>query len=189
MYIQYAMPLSVQAVYNRLCPVLVVSSNKRQIVYWRLSVSTCSQNRLKLNHTLPVNAYPQPREKSDLSSSSSRWATAMFETQPSLQDSARFVHSWETKHFVFYVCGFSNTNFLQSKVVSLVSNTEPRGQGVPIVPPGSAVPSHRLLRLAGIRRRYCNRPPHGEVLPIHQRNLSTFKNKLLLYNRCLICFL
>jgi hypothetical protein len=34
-------------------------------------------------------------------------------------------------------------------------------QGGPVVPPGTGFPFHRLLRLAGLRWRYSNPPPHG----------------------------
>jgi hypothetical protein len=37
----------------------------------------------------------------------------------------------------------------------------PQGQGGPVIPPGTGFPFRRLLRLAGLRWRYCNPPPHG----------------------------
>jgi hypothetical protein len=33
--------------------------------------------------------------------------------------------------------------------------------GGPVIPPGTGFPFRRLLRLAGLRRRYTNPPPHG----------------------------
>jgi hypothetical protein len=60
--------------------------------------------------------------------------------------------------------------FLQSKVVSFASNPQAEGpglciyvlqwQGGPVIPPGTGFPFRRLLRLAGLRWRYCNTPSH-----------------------------
>jgi hypothetical protein len=36
----------------------------------------------------------------------------------------------------------------------------PEEQGGPVIPPGTGFPFHRLLRLAGLRWRYSNLPPH-----------------------------
>jgi hypothetical protein len=62
--------------------------------------------------------------------------------------------------------------FLQSKVVSLVSNTQPWGpgpsinipqrQGGPVIPPGIGFPFHHLLWLTGLQWRYSNPTPHVE---------------------------
>jgi hypothetical protein len=37
----------------------------------------------------------------------------------------------------------------------------PQEQGGPVIPPGTGCPLRRLLRLAGLRWRYSNPPPHG----------------------------
>jgi hypothetical protein len=37
----------------------------------------------------------------------------------------------------------------------------PQEQSGPVIPPGIEFPCRRLLRLAGVRRRYSNPPPHG----------------------------
>jgi hypothetical protein len=37
----------------------------------------------------------------------------------------------------------------------------PQEQGGPVIPPGTGFPFCRLLRLAGLRWRYCNPPPYG----------------------------
>jgi hypothetical protein len=37
----------------------------------------------------------------------------------------------------------------------------PQEQSVPVIPPGSGFPIHRLLLLAGLRLRYSISPPHG----------------------------
>jgi hypothetical protein len=39
----------------------------------------------------------------------------------------------------------------------------PQEQGGSVIPPGTGFPFRRLLRLAGLRWRYCNQPPHGVV--------------------------
>jgi hypothetical protein len=69
--------------------------------------------------------------------------------------------------------GFRNNSFffLRSKVVSFASNRKPGGpglciyvfqwQGGPFIPPDTGFPFSRLLRLAGLRWRYSNPPPHG----------------------------
>jgi hypothetical protein len=61
--------------------------------------------------------------------------------------------------------------FLQSMVVSLASNPQTGGPGFcsyvprledgPVIAPGTGFPFRRLLRLAELRWRYSNRPPHG----------------------------
>jgi hypothetical protein len=38
----------------------------------------------------------------------------------------------------------------------------PQGHGRPVIPPGTGFPFRRPLRLAGLRWRYLNPPPHGE---------------------------
>jgi hypothetical protein len=38
----------------------------------------------------------------------------------------------------------------------------PQEQGGPVIPPGTGFPFRHLLRLAGLRRRYSNPPPHGK---------------------------
>jgi hypothetical protein len=65
---------------------------------------------------------------------------------------------------------------LQSWVVSLASSPQPGGpgpciyahqwQGGPVIPPGTEFPFHRFLRLAGLRGRYCNPPPHERAVAI-----------------------
>jgi hypothetical protein len=42
----------------------------------------------------------------------------------------------------------------------------PPGQRGPVIPPGTGFPFRRLLRLAGIRWRYSNPPPHGILFSI-----------------------
>jgi hypothetical protein len=39
----------------------------------------------------------------------------------------------------------------------------PRNRVVQLCPPGTGFPFHRLLRLAGLRRRYSNPPPQGTL--------------------------
>jgi hypothetical protein len=39
--------------------------------------------------------------------------------------------------------------------------------GVPVILPGTGFPLRHLLRLAGLRWRYSNPPPHGTVNPCH----------------------
>jgi hypothetical protein len=80
----------------------------------------------------------------------------------------------ELDHPVFTPLDFATVIFLQSNVVSLASNPQPgrsclctyvpQLQGCPVIPPGTGFPFRRLLRLAGLRWRYSNPPPHG-VLP------------------------
>jgi hypothetical protein len=38
-----------------------------------------------------------------------------------------------------------------------------KGQGGPVIPPGNGFPFRRLLRLAGLRWRHSNPPPHGTL--------------------------
>jgi hypothetical protein len=40
----------------------------------------------------------------------------------------------------------------------------PQEQGGPVIAPGTGFPFRRLLRLAGLRWRYSNLPPHGKEL-------------------------
>jgi hypothetical protein len=42
----------------------------------------------------------------------------------------------------------------------------PQEQGGPVIPPGTVFPFCRLLRLAGMRWRYSNPPPHGVYMKI-----------------------
>jgi hypothetical protein len=42
----------------------------------------------------------------------------------------------------------------------------PQWQGAPVIPPGSGFPFRRLLRLARLRCRYSNWPPHGLVFQL-----------------------
>jgi hypothetical protein len=94
--------------------------------------------------------------------------TALSEPQPSLEDSARFV-CVRTSRFHFFK--FRNNNFLQSKFVSLTSNTQPgrfmspQRQGDTVVSPGRGFPFRCLLRLAGLRWRYSSPPPHRIIRP------------------------
>jgi hypothetical protein len=39
-----------------------------------------------------------------------------------------------------------------------------QGQGGPVIPPGTGLPFRRLLRLVGLRWKYSNPPPCGEIL-------------------------
>jgi hypothetical protein len=41
----------------------------------------------------------------------------------------------------------------------------PQEQGGPVIPPGTVFPLCRRLRLAGMRWRYSNLPPHGDCSP------------------------
>jgi hypothetical protein len=69
--------------------------------------------------------------------------------------------------------GWHVTIFLQSKVVSLVSNPPtwrvrslylcPPVTGWPIIPPGTWFHFRHLLRLAGLRWRYSTPPPYGDL--------------------------
>jgi hypothetical protein len=61
-------------------------------------------------------------------SSNSIGKNALFEPQPSLEDSVRFVCR-ESDHPVFISLDFATRIFLQSKVVSLASNPQPGGPG------------------------------------------------------------
>jgi hypothetical protein len=49
----------------------------------------------------------------------------------------------------------------------------PQEQGGPVIPPGTGVPLHRLLGLAGLRWSYSNPPPHGR---------NDYSQSKLLYN-------
>jgi hypothetical protein len=40
----------------------------------------------------------------------------------------------------------------------------PQTESGPVISPGTGFPLRRLLRLAGLRRRYSNPPPHGNLL-------------------------
>jgi hypothetical protein len=44
----------------------------------------------------------------------------------------------------------------------------PQEEGGPVIPPGTGLPFRRLLRLAGLRWRYLNTPPHGRLPTLHQ---------------------
>jgi hypothetical protein len=55
--------------------------------------------------------------------------TVLLEPQPSSEDSARPVHSWEIDHPVFTSLDFATIILLQSKVVILASNPQPGGPG------------------------------------------------------------
>jgi hypothetical protein len=45
----------------------------------------------------------------------------------------------------------------------------PQEQGGPVIPPGTGLPLNRLLRLAGLRRRYSN-PPRIYVYILHEQD-------------------
>jgi hypothetical protein len=80
--------------------------------------------------------------------------TALFEAQPSLEESARL-------HAVFTSLDYETIFFLQSKVVSLASNPQPGGPGLcvyapsdrvaQLYPEGTGFPLRLLLRLVGLR--------------------------------------
>jgi hypothetical protein len=48
----------------------------------------------------------------------------------------------------------------------------PQEEGVLVIPPGTGLPSCRLLRLAGLRWRYSNPPPHGYITYINPLRTS-----------------
>jgi hypothetical protein len=70
--------------------------------------------------------------------------------------------------------GFITIIILQSKVVSLASNTQPRKPGLciyvpqwqvgPVILPGTGFPFPRLPRISGLRWKYSNPPPQGVIL-------------------------
>jgi hypothetical protein len=88
-----------------------------------------------------------------------------WQDRPSLEDSGRFDSLFTSLDFATIIC-------LQSKFISLSSYPQPRGPGlciyVPqcqgglVIPPGTRFPFRRLLRLAVLRWRPCNPPPHGK---------------------------
>jgi hypothetical protein len=43
----------------------------------------------------------------------------------------------------------------------------------PVIPPGNGFPFRRLLRLAGLRRKYSNPPPRGVLSPLSQSHIAT----------------
>jgi hypothetical protein len=74
----------------------------------------------------------------------------------------------------------------------------PQGQGGPVITSGTGFPFRRLLRLAGLRLRYLNRPPQG-ITELKFRNRKHFSlqflfcclrisclGNLLLSNGCLL---
>jgi hypothetical protein len=55
----------------------------------------------------------------------------------------------------------------------------PQEQSGPVISPGTGFPFRRLLRLAGIRRKYSNPSPHGAVAnKVKSRSKSNSKSKL-----------
>jgi hypothetical protein len=51
----------------------------------------------------------------------------------------------------------------------------PQEQGGPVIPPGAGFPFRRLLRLTGLRWRYCNPPPHGNCNKLNRaRPMNVF---------------
>jgi hypothetical protein len=99
--------------------------------------------------------------------------TELFDPQPSLKDCARFYSGFTSLNFATVI-------FLQSKVVSLASNPQPSGpgpciyvtqwQGGPVIPLGTGFHFRSLLPLEGLRWRYSNPPPHGEIVKDGFRN-------------------
>jgi hypothetical protein len=97
------------------------------------------------------------------------WQNRTFERYSSPESSARFDR-------VFISSDFATVFFLHSKDVSLASNPQPGGpgpviyvpqwQGGPVIPPDTGFPFRRLLRLAVLRWRYSNPPPHGGPVPV-----------------------
>jgi hypothetical protein len=101
--------------------------------------------------------------------------TVVVEPWPSLGDSATFVYSGYVSWiglFCSHFFGIHNSNCLQSNVVSLASNPQPGGpdpsiyvpqwQIGPVIPQGTGLSFCRLLRLAGLQRKYFNPRPHGK---------------------------
>jgi hypothetical protein len=93
--------------------------------------------------------------------------TAPFDPHPSLEGSAGLQ---PVLTFADFITLFF---FLLSKIVRLASNPQhggqnlciyvPELQGSPVIRPRTWFPFHRLLQLAGIRWRYSNPPPHGDL--------------------------
>jgi hypothetical protein len=50
----------------------------------------------------------------------------------------------------------------------------PQEQVCPIIPPGTGFPFRSLLRLAGLRWRYSNQPPHGQSLRSSVKDVGFF---------------
>jgi hypothetical protein len=74
----------------------------------------------------------------------------------------------------------------------------PQEQGGPVIPPGTGFPFRRLLRLAGLRRRCSNPPPHWTAsfkkvkvtlrLTVSQSVCLDVEPLLVLMTRCLLLF-
>jgi hypothetical protein len=101
--------------------------------------------------------------------------TAVFEPQPLLKDSARFVHSWELDHPVSTSLDFATVIFLDSKVVSLASSPSTwRTRSLYLCPPVTGWPSytprHRIpFPSPSATRRttvevHSNPPQHGDLI-------------------------
>jgi hypothetical protein len=91
------------------------------------------------------------------------WQKSIF-FEPSLENSAKFDPGLISLDLATVIP-------FESKVVSLVLNTQPVGtdlciyvppkQGAPVILPGSGFPFCRLLRLAVLQWNYFNPNPHG----------------------------
>jgi hypothetical protein len=93
-------------------------------------------------------------------------------------------------------------SFLQSKVVTLTSNsqlddqvpvlTSPSGRAAQLHPQTLGSPFRRLLCLAGLRWRYSNPPPHGRFVASRHIKMSAskfiYKLLLLLHVRAVYCW-
>jgi hypothetical protein len=101
----------------------------------------------------------QQQQQQQQQQNSSFWATVFLR---------RF---WVICHPVFTSSDFAKMMLLQSKAVSLASNTQPgvpglciyvaHWQGGPVIPPGTGFPLRCLRRLGDLRWRYSIPPPHG----------------------------
>jgi hypothetical protein len=90
--------------------------------------------------------------------------TVLFEPYPSLEDSARFVTPSG-----FHISGFRNNNFLQSTMVSLVSNPQLEDNFSVTTTPVTAWPSYTPRRRIPLvvfynshSSRRCSNPPPDE---------------------------
>jgi hypothetical protein len=120
-------------------------------------------SRITFNGTIVPLNYMKTGSSSS-SSSSSSLANQCFESQPSLEDSARLDHP--------VLCSLDFATICRARSSSLASNPQPGGagpriyvpqwQGDPAIPPGTGFPFRRLVRLARLRWRYSKPPPRWD---------------------------